>query len=69
MLQLLHMGLHICQSMGYEQINQSLDLITENSARTLSLRDAYGIDVGKAANLIILPAENGFEAVRRQVPV
>lgn len=69
MLQVLHMGLHVCQIMGYEQINQSLDLVTENSARTLSLGDDYGIDVGKAANLIILPAENGFEAVRRQVPV
>ncbi len=69
MLQVLHMGLHVCQIMGYEQINQSLDLITDNSARTLSLGDNYGIEVGKAANFIVLPAENGFEAVRRQVPV
>ena len=28
-----------------------------------------GIEVGKPANLLILPAENGFDAVRRQVPV
>ncbi|WP_165313418.1 cytosine deaminase [Vibrio ziniensis] len=69
MLQVLHMGLHVCQIMGYEQINQSLDLITENSARTLSLGDDYGLKVGTSANFIILPAESGFEAVRRQVPV
>ncbi|WP_143340624.1 amidohydrolase family protein, partial [Cronobacter sakazakii] len=25
MLQVLHMGLHVCQVMGYEQINHSLD--------------------------------------------
>lgn len=68
MLQVLHMGLHVCQMMGYEQINQSLDLITHNSARTLGIAQ-YGIKEGNPANLIILPAENGFEAVRRQVPV
>ncbi len=69
MLQVLHMGLHVCQIMGYEQINESLDLITTNSARALALTDTYGVEVGKPGNLIILPAENGFEAVRRQVPV
>jgi len=68
MLQVLHMGLHVCQMMGYEQINQSLDLITHNSARTLGIAE-YGIEEGHPANMIILPAENGFEAVRRQVPV
>lgn len=69
MLQVLHMGLHVCQVMGYEQINQSLDLISKNSARTLNIQDNYGIEVGKPGNLLILPAENGFDAVRRQVPV
>ncbi len=69
MLQVLHMGLHVCQVMGYEQINQSLDLISKNSARTLNIQDNYGIEVGKLGNLLILPAENGFDAVRRQVPV
>ncbi|MCS2162064.1 cytosine deaminase [Scandinavium sp. H11S7] len=68
MLQVLHMGLHVCQMMGYQQINDGLNLITHNSARTFGVVD-YGIDVGKVANLIILPAENGFEAVRCQVPV
>ncbi|WP_428463420.1 cytosine deaminase [Photobacterium kagoshimensis] len=69
MLQVLHMGLHVCQVMGYDQINQSLDLISVKSARTLNILSEYGIEQGKAANLLILPAENGFDAVRRQVPV
>ncbi|MGY3859442.1 cytosine deaminase [Aeromonas intestinalis] len=69
MLQVLHMGLHVCQIMGYEQINDSLKLIGEHCARTLNVQDRYGIEVGKPANLVILPAENGFDAVRRQVPV
>ncbi|HEC8346697.1 TPA: cytosine deaminase [Providencia rettgeri] len=68
MLQVLHMGLHVCQLMGYQQINDGLKLISEYSARTLALAD-YGIGEGKRANLLVLPAENGFDAVRRQVPV
>lgn len=66
MLQVLHMGLHVCQLMGYEQIEKGIQLITDNSAKTLQLND-YGIQVGNSANLIILPAESGFDAVRRQV--
>ncbi|WP_392563346.1 cytosine deaminase [Orbus wheelerorum] len=70
MLQVLHMGLHICQLMGYEQINQSLALITTNSAKTFYLSDKqYGINKGNDANLIILPAKNGFDAVRRQTHI
>lgn len=69
MLQVLHMGLHVCQLMGYDQINQSLDLISANSAKALNISEHYGIEVGKPANLIVLPAENGFDALRRQTPV
>ncbi|ABV87507.1 cytosine deaminase [Shewanella pealeana] len=69
MLQVLHMGLHVCQIMGYDQINNSLELITNKSARTLNIQDTYGIELGKPGNLLILPADNGFDALRRQVPV
>jgi len=68
MLQVLHMGLHVCQLMGYEQINDGINLITTHSAKTLNLSD-YGVKSGNAANLVILPAESGFDAVRRQTPV
>ena len=67
MLQVLHMGLHVCQLMGYGQINDGLKLVTENSAKALGLTD-YGIKEGHSANFIVLPAENGFDALRRQVP-
>ncbi|WP_371419706.1 cytosine deaminase [Pantoea sp. CCBC3-3-1] len=67
MLQVLHMGLHVCQLMGYSQLDEGIRLITDNSAKTLQLTD-YGIKTGNSANLIILPAENGFDALRRQVP-
>ncbi|HAT4999343.1 TPA: cytosine deaminase [Serratia marcescens] len=68
MLQVLHMGLHVCQLMGYGQIDDGLKLITSHSARTLNLSD-YGLVAGNSANLVILPAESGFDAVRRQTPV
>lgn len=68
MLQVLHMGMHVCQLMGYEQLDAGLNLITTHSARTLQLKD-YGIQQGNSANLVILPAESGFDALRRQVPV
>ncbi|CAO98244.1 cytosine deaminase [Erwinia tasmaniensis] len=68
MLQVLHMGLHVCQLMGYEQLDAGINLVTVNSARTLQITD-YGIQVGNSANLVILPAESGFDALRRQVPV
>ncbi|EXU76524.1 cytosine deaminase [Erwinia mallotivora] len=68
MLQVLHMGLHVCQLMGYGQLDEGIKLITTHSARTLQLND-YGIQTGNRASLIILPAESGFDALRRQVPV
>jgi cytosine deaminase len=68
MLQVLHMGLHVCQLMGYSQIDDGLKLITSHSARTLHLTD-YGLTAGNSANLVILPADSGFDAVRRQTPV
>jgi cytosine deaminase len=69
MLQVLHMGIHVSQLMGYEQIVNSFDLITNNSARTLNIEENYGIEVGKPANLIVLDAENEYEAIRKQAAV
>ncbi|WP_102707842.1 cytosine deaminase [Terribacillus saccharophilus] len=69
MLQVLHMGIHITQLMGYDQIVNSIDMITSNSARTLHIEDKYGIEEGKPANLIVLEAENEYEAIRKQAAV
>ena len=46
--------------------HQRLDLVTDNSARTLNLGEGYGIAVGRPANLVVLDAESDYEAVRRQ---
>lgn len=52
--------------LGYEDLQRCLDLITDNSARTLCLGDNYGIAEGRPANLLILDAENDYDALRRQ---
>ena len=65
-LRILDAGLHIRHMMGFEDLARSLDLVTDNSARTLNLGEGYGITVGRPANLVILDAESDYEAVRRQ---
>lgn len=69
MLQVLHLGIHVTQLMGYEQIVNAIDFITTNSANTLDIADRYGIEEGKPANFIILAAEDEYDAIRRQTPV
>ena len=69
MLEVVHFGLHVCQMMGYDDINESLKFISTNSARTLNIEDKYGIEIGKPGNLILLNAESGYDAVRRRAEV
>ncbi|GEN88335.1 MULTISPECIES: cytosine deaminase [Oceanobacillus] len=69
MLQVLHMGIHASQLMGYEQIVNSIDLITKNSAKTLHIEENYGIEAGKPANFIVLSADNEYDAIRKQAVV
>ncbi|WPO97660.1 cytosine deaminase [Pseudomonas sp. HR96] len=65
-LRVLDAGLHICHMMGFEDLQRSLDLVTDHSARTLNLGEGYGLAVGRPANLVVLNAENDYEAVRQQ---
>lgn len=65
-LRVLDAGLHICHMMGFEDLQRSLDLVTDNSARTLNLGERYGIEAGRPANMVILGADSDYEAVRQQ---
>ncbi|MCU9614548.1 cytosine deaminase [Caldibacillus lycopersici] len=69
MMQVLHMGIHVSQLMGYDQIVNSIDLVTANSAKTLHMEDKYGIEHGKPANFIVLYGENEYEVIRKQAAV
>ncbi|MFP1743226.1 cytosine deaminase [Lonsdalea quercina] len=66
LLRVLDAGLHICHMMGYQDLQRCLDFVTDNSAKAMHLGENYGLVVGRPANLLILDAENDYEAVRRQ---
>ncbi len=69
MMTVTHMGLHVCQMMGYEEILNSYRLITHNAAKTLNLGKEYGIKVGNPASLIILNHQNFYHALNSQSEV
>ncbi|MNQ40306.1 Cytosine deaminase [compost metagenome] len=65
-LRILEAGLHICHMLGFEDLQRSLDLVTDNAATTLNLGEGYGIEVGRPANLLILSAVSDYEMLRSQ---
>ena len=68
-LDVVHLGLHVTQMMGYEQILNSYRFVTHNAARCLHLQDRYGLEVGKPANFIVLNAENFYDALNLRAEV
>lgn len=66
MMTVVHMGLHVCQMMGYEEILNSYKLITHNAARTLHLGNSYGIKEGNPASFIVLNNDNFYNALNKQ---
>ncbi|MFP1759613.1 cytosine deaminase [Lonsdalea quercina] len=66
LLRVLDAGLHICHMMGYEDLQRCLDFVTDNGAKAMHLGENYGLVVGRPANLLIMDAENDYEAVRHQ---
>ena len=65
-IRILDAGLHICHMLGYEDLQRCLDFFSYNSAKTLCLGDQYGIEVGRPASFIIMPAKNDYEVVANQ---
>lgn len=69
MMNILDNGIHLAQIMSSEDVKTNFDLITYNGARCLNIQDSYGLDVGKAANFIVLNETSVYEAIRRRVDV
>ncbi|MCQ4273253.1 cytosine deaminase [Pseudomonas kuykendallii] len=65
-MRILEAGLHICHMLGYDDLQRGLDLITDNSARTLNLGERYGLEAGRPANLLVLSAPSDYEMIRSQ---
>jgi cytosine deaminase len=69
MRDVVFMGLHVCQMMGYEDILNSYRFVSTNAAKTLHLGDTYGIKAGNPASFIILDAKDYIEALNYNSPV
>ena len=63
MLEVAHMGVHVCQMTSLAAIQSCYDAITVNAAQILHL-DKYGIAEGNWADLVLLQAADPFEAIR-----
>ncbi|MDY7016472.1 MAG: amidohydrolase family protein, partial [Cyanobacteriota bacterium] len=66
MLDVAFMAIHACQMTGMAEIDACYEMITTNGAKTLNLEEEYGIEVGKPANLVILDANDPYDALRRR---
>lgn len=62
----VHMGLHVGQLMGYNEIMNSYNFITHNAAKTLNLDDSYKIKEGNPASFIILRADDFYTALNEK---
>ncbi len=67
MLDVAHMGVHICHMTGREEVDACYQMVTTNGAKTLNLEDKYGIEVGKPASLIVLDARDSYDAIRTRI--
>lgn len=63
LLEVAHMGLHIAQMTGIDQMRQIFEAVTVNGARTLGL-EGYGLEAGCRADIVILQARDPHEALR-----
>ncbi|WP_303290454.1 cytosine deaminase [Marinobacter sp. SS5-14b] len=68
MLRTLDVGLHACHMLGMSQIERSLELITDNGAAALDLKD-YGIAKGLPARCIVQQGQTPYEVLLGQQPV
>ncbi len=69
MRDVVFMGLHVCQMMGYEDIMNAYRFVTVNAARTLHISDRYGIEMGKPASFVVMDAQNYYDALNYNSPV
>jgi len=63
MIEVAHMGLHVGQMTGVEQMGRIFEAITYNGAKVLGL-EGYGLEPGCKGDLVILQASTPQEALR-----
>jgi cytosine deaminase len=63
MLDVAFMGLHVAQMSSPADMRTCFDMVTKTNAEIMGL-DHLGLEVGKAASLVVLDAGNPIEAIR-----
>jgi len=63
MLEVAHMGLHVAQMTGIDQMRQIFEAVTCNGAKVMGL-EGYGLEPGCRADIVILQAADMHEALR-----
>jgi cytosine deaminase len=63
MLEVAHMGLHVAQMTGVDQMRQIFEAVTYNGAKVIGL-EGYGLAPGCRADVVILQAADTHEALR-----
>ena len=63
MLEVAHMGLHVAQMTGVDQMRQIFEAVTYNGAKVMGL-EGYGLEPGCRADVVILQAADLHEALR-----
>ena len=63
MIEVAHMGLHIAQMTGVDQMRKIFEAVTFNGAKALGL-EGYGLEAGCHADIVILQARDPQEALR-----
>ena len=63
MLEVAHMGLHVAQMTGVDQMRQIFEAVTYNGAKVMGL-EGYGLEPGCRADIVILQAADIHEALR-----
>jgi len=65
--QVAFVGAHAAQLTSPAQIAECFRMVTDRAADVLGLGERYGIAVGRPASLMLLPALDPFDVLRRQV--
>jgi cytosine/adenosine deaminase-related metal-dependent hydrolase len=50
-----------------DEIEEAFRMVTSRAAAVLGLGTEYGVHIGRPASFLLLPATDGYDAVRRQV--
>jgi cytosine deaminase len=65
--QVAFVGAHAAQLTSPAEVTECFRMVTDRAGAVLGLGERYGIEVGRPASLMLLPALDPFDVVRRQV--